>query len=482
MLRKIFILTALCAFCTGVQAKVVLPDILSDNMVLQHSTEVNLWGSAAADSTVQIKLSWSDTVFECRADTEGKWLIKVPTAPATYEAQTITLTDGDGEVTLCNILLGEVWFCSGQSNMEMPLLGFEDSPIEHSADIIATSGKWKGIRVATVPKTPALEPQDEVSGKWKVSNPDNAPDFSATGYTFAMALNTALDIPVGIINCSWGGASVEGWSSAKTLSAYPDVDVEATFKDYEQPEYGWQWPYYFPMIMFNGMLHPLHNYTIRGFLWYQGCANVGHADVYAERLNNMVKEWRGLWGQGDIPFYMVEIAPYMYNWEHNGIDGALLRESQFAASKLIPNSGIVCTNDLVLPAEKEQIHPCKKVEIGSRLAYMALNKTYGYGRVVCEGPVFREMKVVDGDVEVYFDNAEMGLSPFDELVGFELAGEDKVFYPAEAKVLRWNKKVLVHSDSVPEPVAVRYCFKDFCVGNLVGDRSLPAFPFRSDNW
>ncbi len=481
MFKKTLIITALCAVCICAQAKVVLPDILSDNMVLQHSSEVNLWGKAASDSTVQIKLSWSDTVFECRTDADGNWFVKVPTAEPTYEPQTITFSDADGEVTLGNILLGEVWFCSGQSNMEMPLNGFWDSPVEHSTELIATSGKWKGVRVAVIPKTPALEPMDEVSGKWKVSSPENAPEFSAVGYTFAQMLNTVLDVPVGVINCSWGGASVEGWSSAKTLSAYPDIDVEATFKDYEQPEYGWQWPYYLPMIMFNGMLHPLHNYTVKGFIWYQGCANVGCADTYAERLDNMVKEWRGLWGQGDIPFYMVEIAPYLY-WSENGDSGALLRESQFAASRLIPNSGIVCTNDLAYPSETEQIHPRRKVEVGNRLAYMALNKTYGYRTIPCEGPIYKEMKVVDGTVEVYFYNDENGLSNWGDLTGFELAGEDKVFHPAEAHVVRGEKKVVVHSDSVPEPVAVRYCFKDFCIGNLTGDGFLPAFPFRSDNW
>ncbi len=480
MLRRLVLLVTLGIVCVGVRAKVVLPDILSDNMVLQHSTKVNLWGKAAPHSTVDITVSWSKDAVSCMVDEEGNWLTQISTPAASYEPQEITFSDKDDPVTLSNILFGEVWFCSGQSNMEMTLKGYDNCPVEKGAELIATSGKWKGIRVVKIPHNPALVPLEETPGKWKVSSPKDAPEFTAVGYTFAQMLHSALDVPVGIIDCSWGGTRVEGWSSEKTLSAYPDVDVEKTFKEYVQPENPWEWSSHLPMVMFNGMLHPLHNYTIKGFLWYQGCANVGHADTYADRLCNMVKEWRELWNQGDIPFYLVELAPYVYGGD--GISGALLRESQFKASRMIPNSGIVCTNDLVYPSETLQIHPCKKQEIGHRLAYLALNKTYGYDTVVCEGLVYKEMKVVDGQVEVRFYNDQMGSGNWGDLTGFELAGEDKVFYPAEARFVTKERKVVVHSDSVSSPVAVRYCFKDFSVGNLTGGCFLPTFPFRSDEW
>ncbi len=481
MFKKIFILVVLCAFCAGAEAKVVLPDILSDNMVLQHSTNVNLWGKAAPDNIVQIKLTWCDTTYVCKSDSYGNWIVKVPTKEPTYEPQQVTVIDKDGEVTISNILLGEVWFCSGQSNMEMTLNGYDNCPTEHGAELIATSGKWKGIRVVKIPHTPSLVPLEESPGKWKVSGPKDAPGFTAVGYTFAQMLNSAMDVPVGIIDSSWGGSRVEGWSSEKTLSAYPDVNLEETFKDYDPAGTNWKWSNQHPMIMFNGMVHPFRNYTIKGFLWYQGCDNVGHADTYADRLYNMVKEWRGLWDEGDIPFYIVEITPYAA-YKGDGTAAALLRESQFKASRMIPNSGIVCTNDLIYPYETHQIHPCKKQEIGQRLAYLALNKTYGYEDIIYEGLIYKEMNVVDGNVEVSFYNDKIGSGYWGDLVGFELAGEDKVFYPAEAHFMRYTRKVVVHSDSVPAPVAVRYCFKDFCIGNLTGGAFLPAFPFRSDEW
>ncbi|MCD8312716.1 MAG: sialate O-acetylesterase [Bacteroidales bacterium] len=476
------IITAAVAATIGTQAqaKVTLPDIISDNMVLQQSTSANLWGKAAPNSEVTVTVSWSDRTYGCTADSEGRWIVKVDTPAASYEPQSLTISDGEDSVTLSNILIGEVWFCSGQSNMEMPLDGFRDCPVEHSAEIIATSGKWKGIRVATVPKTPALEPQEETPGKWKVSSPENAPEFSATGYTFAMMLNSVLDIPVGIINCSWGGASVEGWSPRELLDTYPDIDVDATFKDFEIPEYGWQWSYTFPMIMYNGMLHPLRNYTIKGFLWYQGCANVGAHETYPDRLNNMVTWWRNLWQEGDIPFYIVEIAPWNYGGD--GLQGARFRECQMKASQLITNSGIVCTNDLVYPYEADQIHPCRKQEVGNRLAYLALNKTYGYDNLTCQGPQYKDMTIENGRAIITFYNDEQGFSPWHDAAGFEIAGEDRVFRPAHAEVINWEQKVVVWSDEVPDPVAVRYCFKDFQIGGLTGGRNLPAFPFRTDDW
>ncbi len=481
MIKKLLTVACLAAaMMTTARATVVLPDIMSDNMVLQQSTTVNLWGKAAPSSKVTVTLSWDDSEYSCKAGKDGAWIIGVPTPEAGFEPQQITISDKDGSVELSNVLIGEVWLCSGQSNMEMPLAGFWDCPIENSMEIIAESGRYPAIRVANVPKTPALEPQEETPGKWQVSNPNDAAWFTAVGYTFAKMLYTVLDVPVGIISCSWGGASVEGWSSRETLADYPDVDVDATFKDYEQPEYGWQWPYYLPMIMYNGMLHPLRHYTIKGFLWYQGESNVGKHATYAERLGRMVAEWRGLWGQGDIPFYMAELAPYIYGGD--GTSGARLRESQHKAAATIPNSGIVCTNDLVYPYEYDQIHPAQKEEVGQRFAYLALNKTYGYNGLMCEGPSYKEMEISGGEVTLSFNNCDYGLSPWHDIAGFEVAGEDRVFHPAEARVICGVNKIVVSSEEVPAPVAVRYCFQDFLIGSVTGQYNFPLTPFRTDDW
>ncbi len=463
----------LAAMQTGAWAKVVLPDILSDNMVLQQQTEVKLWGKANPNAQVNIRVSWSGQTYTAQSDASGKWLAKVQTPAATYEAQSITFSDGE-ETKLSNILIGEVWFCSGQSNMEMPLNGFWNCPIEGANETIATASQWKGIRVATIEKNGQLEPVETCPGKWKVSNPENAPAFSATAFNFAMMMNRVLDIPIGIINCSWGGSTVEGWLPASIVKNYSDIDLKRDIRK-EEP-HDW-WHYMSPTIMYNGMLKPLQNYTIKGFLWYQGESNVGHPD-YAERLKTMVDLWRSEWGLGELPFYFVEIAPF---GSYEGTGSAFLREQQFKAQSIISNSALISTNDLVEPYEAKNIHPKNKTDVGKRLAYLALAKTYGVKGIAATGPSYKSMEVKDGSVILSFNNAEDGFSRLSDMQGFEVAGSDKVFYPAKAEVYN-NLQIKVTCDKVAAPVAVRYCFRDFQPGNVAGMRELPLFPFRTDNW
>lgn len=485
MFRKIITILLLSAGAYHASAEIRLPEIIGDGMVLQQQTSVNIWGLASGYATVSISASWNDCTYTTKCDADGHWLTKIDTPAGGMAPQSITISEipaGAGlsmekacsSVTVRNILIGEVWFCSGQSNMEMPLDGFWDCPVEGSAEEIALSGKMEGIRMATIPKTGFSEPQESVSGKWMVSSPENTRWFSATAYHFAKMLHSVLGVPVGIINCSWGGSTVEGWLPQEILSGYEDISFRMqTLED-------GSWDASTPMIMFNGMLHPLRHYTIKGFCWYQGESNVGRHETYSDRLQTMVSTWRDLWGQGDLPFYIVEIAPYLYGGD--GTAGARLREAQFRASKAISNSGIVCTNDLVYQYENTQIHPCRKEKVGQRLAYLALNRSYGVASIDCEGPVFREMRIEDGEAFLYFDNDRAGFSPWNGIEGFEIAGEDKVFHPASASVLPGQKCLKVSSADVKAPVAVRYCFKDFCPGNLTGARNLPAYPFRTDDW
>lgn len=250
-------------------------------------------------------------------------------------------------------------------------------------------------------------------------------------------------------------------------------------KEIQVPEQGQEWNYLTPIAMYNGMLHPLRHYTIKGFLWYQGESNVGKHDTYTERLKTMVDRWRKDFSQGELPFYIVEIAPYDYG---EGISGALLREAQFRAASTLANSGIVCTNDLVYPFEKPQIHPCQKREVGNRLAYLALNKTYGYQSIAADYPTYRSMDIHGDTAEITFDHASDGFSPWSGIEGFEIAGADQVFYPATATLDTNKKTILVKSDKVKEPVAVRYCFRNFQTGNLKNHRGMPVIPFRTDQW
>ena len=406
------LLAALMLMQMGAWAKVDLPEILSDNMVLQQHTEVKLWGKAKANAEVSISPSWTNNIYTVKTDNDGKWIAEIQTPSASYTPYTITLSDGE-VTTLNNILIGEVWFCSGQSNMEMPLAGFWNCPIEGANETIATASQWKGIRVATVEKNGQLDPVDRCKGSWKVSNPANAGAFSATAFNFAMMMNRVLDIPVGIINCSWGGSTVEGWLPRDIVAQYKDIDLK---KDIcKEDGHDW-WHYMSPTLMYNGMLKPLQNYTIKGFLWYQGESNVGKHKTYPERLKTMVELWRKEWGLGELPFY-----------------------------------------------------------------YMALSRTYGFKGMEDMGPVYKSMEIKDGAAILSFDYAKDGFNRLKGMEGFEIAGEDKVFYPAEAEVYN-NLQIKVKSDKVKNPVAVRYCFRDFKPGNVANLRELPMYPFRTDNW
>ena len=228
------------------------------------------------------------------------------------------------------------------------------------------------------------------------------------------------------------------------------------------------------------MLKPLVNYTIKGFLWYQGESNVGRHQTYADRLATMVKLWREEWGQGELPFYFVEIAPFEYG---EGDAAAFLREAQYKAQKLIPNSGMISTNDLVADYERKNIHPKNKKQVGERLCYMALANTYGFKNSIwSNGPEYKSLEIKDGKAFVSFDFAQEGFSRENGINGFEIAGADKVFYPATAVADLGNRIIVVSSEMVKEPVAVRYCFRNFLIGNLYNHRELPVVPFRSDNW
>lgn len=258
--------------------------------------------------------------------------------------------------------------------------------------------------------------------------------------------------------------------SREVLSGYSDIDLtEEGISRVAQ--------HLRPMVMYNAMLRPVAGYTVRGFLWYQGESNAGRYMDYAARLFDMVSLWRGLWGRDDLPFYYVEIAPFEYG---NG-KSPYLREAQCRAQELIPNSGMICTNDLVEPYEFCNVHPKNKRDVGYRLAFMALNKTYGMKEIACQSPQYESMEIRDGKAHVRFKYMDQGFNRMADIRGFEICGADKVFYPADA-VVENQFALVVSSEKVPEPVAVRYCFRDFQPGNLGDTRELPVVPFRTDDF
>ena len=457
-------------------AQLKLPPLMSDGMVLQQNSDVRIWGEGMPDSEVTLTTSWTKDVYSARVNPEGDWEIRISTPDAGFEPQQISIVNLNDQQIIENILIGEVWFCSGQSNMEMPLRGFHNCPIEGANRTIATSGQYaERLRYATIGKAAPLTPaKTTTGGEWKTSNPMHAAEFGATAYHFGTLLSDVLNVPVGIINCSWGGSRVEGWLPKETVDLFDDIDYSMIVNDDLAN------PWLKPMIMYNGLFKPASRYTVKGILWYQGESNVGKPD-YAERLAMMAAQWRSDFEDDDLPFYQVEIAPYAYSNNRNETDGALLREQQYKASQIIPNSGIISTNDLVEPYEVNQIHPKDKKNVGERLAYLVLNDTYDYSTIACKGPEFDSMESRDDQLILHFKNATNGYNRFDGITGFEIAGEDLIFKPADARIDGQAMTVIVSSPEVTAPKAARYCFRNFQIGNLTNIEGLPVIPFRTDN-
>lgn len=485
MKKQLIAAVAMILAANVTEAKVRLPHLIGDNMVIQQQSDVRLWGWDKAGETVTVRTSWNNATATVKTGKDGKWLLTVKAPKASYTPLSITFTDSDGSTTVNNVLSGEVWVCAGQSNMEMPVKGFGNCPVENVNKEVLDAVNSKGVRSVKVPSVMSMKPLDDAQCEWRQCNPNTVGDFSATGYFFARMVSRALDIPVGLIEANKGGSRVESWLDEDNLKKYTKEEI----KDSVKMTKNFKWDFHYPLLWGNGTFHPILNYTVKGILYYQGCSNVGDpGNQYSERLKLLVEQWRRDFKQSELPFYFVQIAPYCYGDGQEGISGALLREQQVRASDIIANSALVCTNDAVYPYETEQIHPAQKQKVGERLAYLALNKTYGMNRIICESPRYKDMIVQDGTAYLSFDNLADGYSRMGNIEGFEVAGEDKVFHKATA-IKFWvegndprNERIAVSSPEVKVPVAVRYCFKNFQLGNLANQGGLPLFPFRTDNW
>ena len=448
-------------------AKVQLPNVLSDNMVLQQKNNVKLWGKVAPNTSVFIKPSWSTKKYKTRSDEDGKWMFLLPTVEAggPYE---ISISDGE-EVVLKNILLGEVWFCAGQSNMEMPLKGYSGQPVEGGIKIIAKAKKSIPIRMFTSGAELSENNLTTVEDKWMENTPEGVANCSAVAYFFARNLQEALGVPVGLVISVQGGTKIEKWMSMemlKSVHGFSNSDKNGN--------------------LFDKKIYPLSNFTVKGFLWYQGESNSKKPDAYERLFPAFARGLQKLWDQGDIPFYYVQIAPYKGDEQKESI--RRIREIQFKALKEIPNAGIAITTDI---GDELDVHAPKKEPIGDRLAYWALSQTYGVKGIPYRAPEYKSMEVKGNIITLTFDYytstcvAPISTAPEDVILdNFEIAGEDKVFYPAKA-VVEWKSQhtIDVYSDKVAHPVAVRYGFKNFVKGNLLFDDSgLPVSSFRTDNW
>jgi len=653
MSRFIYRFTLIVLFSVGynklLTAKIVMPSVFSDNMVLQQNTKAAIWGKSEARKAIKITVSWNKVNYGTIADAAGNWKLSVAT-PSFGGPYTITVSDGE-LITLKNVLIGDVWICSGQSNMEMPLAGW-GKIANYEKEI--SEANYPGIRLLQAEHVTSNVPLNDAkvaNGGWQECNPQYITTFSSTAYFFAREVYQKTKIPIGLIHTSWGGTIAEAWTSAESLKQMRDFSAavqdiqdaakrktavpyqqrlaawtkEITLKDagyangtpswatadvsswetmklptlWEQqslknfdgivwfvkhiniPE-GWSldnvtlnlgpidddditfvngtkigetvgfnvprvysvpasllktgdnviavrvfdsgsdggfygearalnlsnakqeslsisgdWAYKIgldlkkttpmpreengpnrPTVLYNAMIHPYIQFAIKGAIWYQGESNADRAYQYQTLFPTMIKDWRTKWGQGDFPFYFVQLANYMKaNPEPQESAWAELREAQLKTT-LLPNTGMATIIDI---GDAKDIHPKNKQEVGRRLALIALAKTYGL-KVDYSGPVYQAQKVEGQNIVLSFKNAENGLKAAngDQLKGFAIAGADKKFYWANAVVK--GKQIVVNSDKVARPVAVRYAWADNPDANLVGNSGLPASPFKTDNW
>ena len=483
MKKRILLISAVAALTLGAQAKVRLPHLIGDNMILQQQTEARLWGWAKPGKTVTVAPSWSSETVSVKTGKDGKWLAKVKTPEASYQEYSITFSDGE-PLTISRVLIGEVWVCAGQSNMEMPVKGFWQCPVQNYNETVVDARQHRAVHSVKIPSEMRAEPQEDAQCEWRECLPKTVGDFSATGYFFARTMHEALDCPIGIIEANKGGTRVESWLTKENLEKYTDEPSDSAGIVAFKPE----WDYHRAVLWGNGTFAPITNFTVKGILYYQGCSNVGDpGDQYSQRMKVLVDQWRGQFALGEIPFYFVEIAPYYYD-NKDGDWGARLREQQFKAMQIIPNSWLVCTNDLALPYEFTQIHPSQKQPVGQRLAYTALARDYNMEGILYKSSRYKDM-LVDGDaVLIHLEDNYHTDAPFEDIQGFEVAGEDRVFHPATAQHFwragggYWDECIRIASPDVAKPVAVRYCFKNFQIGNVKNAANLPLFPFRTDNW
>jgi len=472
-MKHAFILFTFFLLFGSANAEIKLPAIFSDGMVMQQNTNANIWGKASPNQNVSIQTSWNKKKIETKSDAQGDWKISFST-PKAGGPYTLTISDGK-KLTLSNILMGELWLCSGQSNMEIPMKGFKNQPIEGSnMDILKSTNP--NLRLFTVKRNSTIEAQNDVSGQWQESSPVVVREFSATAYYFGRMMQETLNVPVGLIVSAWGGSCVEAWMTADMLRAFPEVKIPKVESDIKEKNRT-------PTTLYQAMINPLVGLSIKGVIWYQGETNYDRANTYTAMFSTMINSWRKNWGQSDtIPFYYCQIAPYDYGViTEKGkavINSAYLREAQAKVELQVPATGMAVLMDAGMPVG---IHPAKKQVVGERLALLALTKNYGIQGVSGDSPYYKSMEIQGDTVIVSFERAPMWITAKNfESKLFTLAGADKVFHPAKAWIVR--SKMYVKSEAVSKPLAVRYGFENYVEGDLFSTEGLPVSSFRSDNW
>lgn len=459
-------------------AEVKVPAIFTPHMVLQHSQKNPVWGTAEAGEKVTVTIAGQK--HEATAGADGKWKVTLEPLPISAEPLTLTIA-GSNTIKCDDVLVGEVWICSGQSNMQWSVNASTDSDMERAA------AKYPKIRLITVPNVGTQEPQFTFNGAWTACTPETVGNFSAIGYFFGRQIHKITDVPVGLINVAWGGSACEAWIRRDLLASKDRYKkLMDRWTGIEAPGENDQNRGLFrgnsrPGNIYNGVLKPILGYGIRGAIWYQGESNAGRAYEYREMFPLMIQSWRDEWAEGDFPFYWVQLADFQVETPNPvESDWAELREAQTMTQDKLKNTGEAVIIDI---GEGKDIHPKNKLDVGKRLARLALRQVYGRNDIVDKSPRYKGMEKVDGKIVLSFDNVVGGWRPFDvnEPRGFAIAGEDKKFVWAKAKVLP-DGRIEVWADEIKEPASVRYGWANNPIVNMFSGAGLPLTPFRTDDW
>lgn len=466
-----------------------LANTIQSDMVLQQAKPFKFWGTAANGTAIEVQADWMKQPVRAIASSQ-EWITEIPVPkvmPGNFTPHTIRVSSGSDTVWLKNVLIGEVWLCSGQSNMDMelkPFIPWLRGVVNYEQEILHAD--FPNIRLYNVRTDFKSKPEaDCVNGSWKICSPATAADFSGVAYFFARELFQQLQLPVGLVVSSVGGSSCQAWTSRETLANDPALnkkylspyDTSARAKEPLDSVVTFE-KVVRPALFYNAMIYPLRNLSFAGMLWYQGESNRFERSSYTDLTSAMIKNWRTLFAQGDLPFYYVQVAPFKWEGDTTTTDYyAYFREAQEKIKQRVPNTGMAVIMDL---GEADDLHPRNKQQVGIRLAKMALNNDYKKPRVH-QGPAYKSMRVEGDWVKISFVTAS-GLTTSDAQppMHFYIAGVDKQFHPAKA-VIRGNE-VWVRAAAVSKPVAVRYAFTNYPVTNLCNNAGWPVAPFRSDNW
>jgi len=505
LLHCVVLAVALSAGTAGADVK--LPALIGDNMVLQQGRQVAIWGTADAGEQVMVTLG--EQKETAAADSNGKW--KVELGPLKKGGPLEMTVAGKNTLTVHNVLAGEVWVCSGQSNMEMPVSTHGGFGGVKNAEQEVAAANYSQLRLFIVTKAVAGKPQSDVQGQWMVANPATVGSFSAVGYFFGRDLSRTLKFPVGLIDSTWGGTEVEAWTSDEAMEADPDlkivsdssrqriIEFPGALQSYQQKLGEWEKAAEDAEVkgivapnlpnapkdprshswrasgLWNGMIAPLTPFAIAGAIWYQGESNADFAYQYRKVFANMIQQWRISWGEGDFPFLFVQLANFAAGGKYPD-SWAVLRESQQKTLSL-PKTGMAVAIDI---GDSQDIHPRNKQEVGRRLALAAESVAYGR-KVEYMGPTFKSLHAGAGTLHLRFSHAVGGLVVHGQsLTGFEIAGEDQKFFPAVARIA--GGEVVLSSTHVAKPVAARYAWEDDPKCDLYNKQGLPAPPFRTDDW